>query len=1149
MQAQPGRRQRIVAGLRTARARFRQLERRDRACLLAWVLAIGVLAVFRIGVEERLHPSEALVPSSDAGKAKALSDRYFGPEQLNLVLLKGPPEVLDRRGPAIADRIAALQHFRVLDPWRGGGKALRPKQGEAVLLVSIGENFDQGSISSQKLRKLLKDDVGPPLEAHLTGFADINYAMKVAAVSAVEKAELVAAPLLVIVLLLVLGSPIAAAMPLFLGGCVALAGGGLLDLLNRFVTPLEIPAISVGAAMALALGVDYSLLLVARFRRELAAGADVREASDIALSQAGRTVLFAGGVLAAAMTTAMLATPAAVLKSATAGVLVATGLSLIGARVALPPLLRWAGHDINRYQVVSPGAESGRWSALALSILRRPARSAVVVLGIMLALAAPALGLVTGPPDPRVLPSDSPARKDFEAIEHSLGASRAMPFIITVVAKNGTLADRRLGELARFERQLRSEKGTAQALGPATVARRTAALATVPGKLRKASRSVHKGQKGVGRLEAGLARAAGGADQLVSGLSAAADGSAKLHAGNMQAESGAQQLNAGAAAAHSGAGQLTGGLTTALSGARKLDLGSRRARDGAGTIAEKLHLAARKTRAALPGATQLADGLTSGAKQLRALKEPADIANKNASQALHELDSMLVTSKADPAYARAYKNVATVAGALSGKNPVTGEPVRAGYHGLPAALGDAASQASLAAAGARQLRDGIQQLADGLDRLAAGGDQLEGGLKKLAAGNSALAGGAERLVAGSRQLESGLGKLSGGTQQLLSGLGQLSSGSGTLAAKLGEGRGKAGPLVGGLGKLHQGAQTFGKQTGELGKGLDRASKLAPVFGSGYAKIAAIQTAPRAQAAAAGWAINWDRGGNAVHIMVAQRASYGDGASTKGNPSFADNPYRTALKRRVAALGKRLDATAIVGGPAAGLADFDQAAKSSLPLLVLVLALVTYLALVVILRSLVLPLIAVLLNVITLLASFGVLAFAFGPDGVLGGTGWVDDIMVMVIYTLTFALSIDYAVFLLDRMREGWDRTHSVESAIAYGVEGTAGVITGAAAIMAAVFLAFMTASVSSLQELGLGLTTAVILDATLIRLVLLPAAIRLAGERAWHTPRWLDAITRPGRGRDTMAATPGDRELAAADGSSNGNGTGSTRDLGRVTRV
>ena len=112
----------------------------------------------------------------------------------------------------------------------------------------------------------------------------------------------------------------------------------------------------------------------------------------------------------------------------------------------------------------------------------------------------------------------------------------------------------------------------------------------------------------------------------------------------------------------------------------------------------------------------------------------------------------------------------------------------------------------------------------------------------------------------------------------------------------------------------------------------------------------------------------------------------------------------------------------------------------------------------------------------------------------------------MIFGLVFGLSIDYAVFLLSRMREHYDREGDHAAAIKFGLDKTARVITGAAAIMMAVFIAFGAAPSATVSQLGVGLTVAVILDATVVRIVLLPALMLLIGERVWWLPRGLERI-------------------------------------------
>ena len=126
-----------------------------------------------------------------------------------------------------------------------------------------------------------------------------------------------------------------------------------------------------------------------------------------------------------------------------------------------------------------------------------------------------------------------------------------------------------------------------------------------------------------------------------------------------------------------------------------------------------------------------------------------------------------------------------------------------------------------------------------------------------------------------------------------------------------------------------------------------------------------------------------------------------------------------------------------------------------------------------------------------------------------------------IFGVTFGLSIDYAVFLLARMRESYRRDGDNRAAISFGLEKTAGVITGAAAIMAAVFISFAAAPIATVSQMGVGLTVAILLDATVVRIVLLPALMLMLGDRVWHTPKLAGAS--PARARAFRLPQPPDK--------------------------
>jgi putative drug exporter of the RND superfamily len=212
----------------------------------------------------------------------------------------------------------------------------------------------------------------------------------------------------------------------------------------------------------------------------------------------------------------------------------------------------------------------------------------------------------------------------------------------------------------------------------------------------------------------------------------------------------------------------------------------------------------------------------------------------------------------------------------------------------------------------------------------------------------------------------------------------------------------------------------------------------------------------------------------------------------------------------AALGQS-PAKAHIGGGAASLSDVGRRTSERMPAFVAAVLTLSFLLLMLVFRSVLVPLKAVLLNLLSIGAAYGIMVavFQWGWGGALIGlesTVPIVSFIPMFLFAILFGLSMDYEVFLLSRVREEYLRTGDNGAAVVRGIAGTARVITSAALIMVAVFLSFAVAEDPSTKMFGLGLATAIFVDATIVRMVLVPATMTLLGRANWWLPAWLDRI-------------------------------------------
>jgi uncharacterized membrane protein YdfJ with MMPL/SSD domain len=248
--------------------------------------------------------------------------------------------------------------------------------------------------------------------------------------------------------------------------------------------------------------------------------------------------------------------------------------------------------------------------------------------------------------------------------------------------------------------------------------------------------------------------------------------------------------------------------------------------------------------------------------------------------------------------------------------------------------------------------------------------------------------------------------------------------------------------------------------------------------------------------------------------VVSMAMQGDGTDLKSETALAtlrDDVLPTTIAK---VDGIQADVT----GMTAGSKDFNDAMRGRLPYVFAFVLGLAFLLLLVTFRSIIVPLKAIVLNMLSVGASYGILTLVFqdghgekllGFESLGGITAWLP----LFLFVVLFGLSMDYHVFILSRIREAVDRGMRTDEAVAHGIRSTAGVVTSAAMVMVAVFAIFATLSSIEFKMMGVGLAAAILIDATIVRAVLLPAAMTLLGERNWYLPKklgWLPRFTPEG---------------------------------------
>jgi RND superfamily putative drug exporter len=393
--------------------------RHARAVLVASVIVLVGVGVLGAGAFGKLQTGGFEDPGADSSAASALVEERFGGDADVVFLVTADAGTVDDPAPAAAgaELTAAMAGdpalSRVVSYWDSGAPTLRSDDGTQALIVANLEDGDAATVAERY------GGTSGPLEVTAGGGAVAGEDVTDQVLRDLAVAESIAVPLILILLVVAFGSLVAALLPLAVGAIAITGTLGLLSVIGD-VTDVSVFAVNLTTALGLGLAIDYALLMVSRFREELSRGLAVSDAVVRTVETAGRTILFSGLAVGAALA-ALLLFPLYFLRSfAYAGVGV-VAIALVGAVVVLPALLTVLGPRVNAGRLpwagsVTAGAAAPFWGRLAAAVMRRPALAALPVMALLLVAAAPLLQVSFGTPDDRVLPTSAPSRQVGDAI-------------------------------------------------------------------------------------------------------------------------------------------------------------------------------------------------------------------------------------------------------------------------------------------------------------------------------------------------------------------------------------------------------------------------------------------------------------------------------------------------------------------------------------------------------------------------------------------------------------------------------------------------------------------------------------------------------------------------------------------------------------
>ncbi|TYP71240.1 MMPL family transporter [Paenibacillus methanolicus] len=857
-----------------------------------------------------------------------------------------------------------------------------------------------------------------------------------------KKTELITAVFIIAILFLVFRSVVAPFIPLLTVGFSYLVSQSVVAFLVKYADfPLSNFTQIFMVAVLFGIGTDYCILLISRYKEELAHTNDRTEAIVTTYRTAGRTVIFSG--LAVLVGFASIGFSTFVLYRSAVAVAVGVAVMLIALVTIVPFFMAVLGNAIFWPSKAAAGHKPSRlWGSVGRFSLKRP----LWAIAILAVLTIPFLIAYQGSTSFNSLDEIGEkydSVKGFNIIADSFGPGDSLPS--TVVVKTDKPLDNSEG-LAAIE-QLSRELAKVDGVKTVRSATRPTGEALedmqVTDQVTQLEDGIGKSEEGIGQITDGLAEASSSLAANAPKLNEAVDGVGDLIAGTNALKQGVEQLGGGLK-------QLQQGLASGAAGAAEL-------------------------KAGLAQAKSSADQLTKASEQL--------LGNyKKMAGGLGQVSN---------AYGTLTKQQASIAAGLDGLGQ--------SLSGLASKYPDLAADPEF-----QRAQGSVSALADGAKQLSGGMSQLNGQLATIVGGLNQANAGFSQAYAGQSQLTQGLGKLAAGIGQLQAGVAKAADGQGQIVAKLPALTGGFDRLAAGQKELQDGFAQISGQLGQLTDGLNQSvdglSQVSDGLGSAGDYLTGLASAPDKQLA--GWyipqeAIDGEEFQAALDVYLSE-----DRQTVKFDVVFGGNPYEIETLEKVsdldAAITRALKGTAFadaeyaVGGVSSINNDLRNISAEDYSRTVVLMLIGIGIILIVLFRSIVMPIYLILSLLITFYTSMAIAEVIFVRIMGLSGISWAVPFFGFV---MLMALGIDYSIFLMDRFKEY--RHLSPKEAILRSMENMGTVIMSAALILGGTFAAMLPSGVMSLLQIATIVLCGLFMYALVMLPLFIPVMVRVFGEANW----------------------------------------------------